>query len=271
MSVRLTVRWKRGTEPFERSITALLSLILRETGADAACLYAYDADDATLVLRQAEGLAAEKLRCAEMALTSAASGLLLNAFQPLLNIEADFPEALLNGFGSFLVIPLRGSDSLLGLLTIGWKQECVDAELRAHSVMSAGQALASILSKPYSPALNQQLAERVTFLEAELADRKIADRVRGLARSPEVVREHVNRVLESCDLPEQLVQRAEELERQLAGRDLLLQAKEILQASKGLTEEEAYLYLRNRSRRNRVPLEQVAHSVILDRDAVVEA
>jgi hypothetical protein len=271
MSVRLTVRWKRGTEPFERSIAALLSLVSRETGADAACLYAYDADEATLILRQADGLASEKLRRADMVLASEPTALLLNAFEPLVNLEADFPEVLLNGFGSFVVIPLRISDYLLGFLTMGWRTTCADVDVRTQSVASAGQALASILAKPYSPALNQQLAERVTFLEAELADRKIADRIRGLTRVPEIVSEHVNRVLESYDLPDQLVQRAEQLEKQLAGRDLLVQAKEILQTSKGFTEEEAYLYLRNTSRRNRVPLEQVAHSVILSGNAVVEA
>jgi GAF domain-containing protein len=58
----------------------------------------------------------------------------------------------------------------------------------------------------------------------------------------------------------------EEIERELATRKLVERAKGILQRSEGLTEEEAYLKLRNESRRMRRPMKELAEAIILTED-----
>ena len=52
----------------------------------------------------------------------------------------------------------------------------------------------------------------------------------------------------------------EELSRKLADRKLLDRAKGILQASRQWTEKEAYLFLRNTSRRQRTPMREIARA-----------
>ncbi len=54
-----------------------------------------------------------------------------------------------------------------------------------------------------------------------------------------------------------------EMERELESRKLIERAKGILQRNDGLTEEEAYLRLRNESRRSRRPLRELAEAIIL--------
>jgi uroporphyrinogen-III synthase len=57
-----------------------------------------------------------------------------------------------------------------------------------------------------------------------------------------------------------------QMRRQLETRKLVERAKGILQASHGLTEEEAYLRLRNESRRMRRPMRDLAEAIILADD-----
>ena len=59
-----------------------------------------------------------------------------------------------------------------------------------------------------------------------------------------------------------------EMKRTLEARKLIERAKGILQQKYGLTEEEAYLRLRNESRRLRRPMRDLAEAVILDEDLV---
>ena len=63
-----------------------------------------------------------------------------------------------------------------------------------------------------------------------------------------------------------LAEETEEMKRQLAVRKLVERAKGILQAREGLTEEEAYLRLRNESRRLRRPMKDLAEAIILSED-----
>ena len=58
----------------------------------------------------------------------------------------------------------------------------------------------------------------------------------------------------------------QESERELATRKIVERAKGILQRSEGLTEEEAYLQLRNESRRMRRPMKELAEAIILTED-----
>ena len=59
----------------------------------------------------------------------------------------------------------------------------------------------------------------------------------------------------------------QEFEHELITRKLVERAKGILQHSEGLTEEEAYLKLRNESRRMRRPMKELAEAIILGEEA----
>lgn len=63
-----------------------------------------------------------------------------------------------------------------------------------------------------------------------------------------------------------LVEEAQEMKRQLETRKLVERAKGILQYKFHLTEEEAYLRLRNESRRLRRPMRDLAEAIILTED-----
>lgn len=69
-----------------------------------------------------------------------------------------------------------------------------------------------------------------------------------------------------ADQNARLVQEAHEAKRQLEVRKIVERAKGILQHRHGLTEEEAYLRLRNESRRLRRPMRDLAEAVILAED-----
>lgn len=62
---------------------------------------------------------------------------------------------------------------------------------------------------------------------------------------------------------QRLVAETEEMKRQLETRKLVERAKGILQHRYQLTEEEAYLRLRNESRRHRKPMKELAEAIIL--------
>jgi len=63
-----------------------------------------------------------------------------------------------------------------------------------------------------------------------------------------------------------LVEETQEMKRQLETRKLVERAKGLLQHRYGLTEEEAYLRLRNESRRLRRPMRDLAEAIILAED-----
>jgi AmiR/NasT family two-component response regulator len=63
-----------------------------------------------------------------------------------------------------------------------------------------------------------------------------------------------------------LQQEAHEAKRQLEIRKIVERAKGILQHRHNLTEEEAYLRLRNESRRLRRPMKDLAEAIILAED-----
>jgi two-component system, response regulator PdtaR len=75
----------------------------------------------------------------------------------------------------------------------------------------------------------------------------------GLAIAKEVLSEVNSRLLAETD----------EMKRQLETRKLVERAKGILQSRYKLTEEEAYLRLRNESRRHRKPMKELAEAIIL--------
>jgi uroporphyrinogen-III synthase len=60
-----------------------------------------------------------------------------------------------------------------------------------------------------------------------------------------------------------LLEETQEMKRELETRKLMERAKGILQQNHGITEEEAYLRLRNQSRRLRRPIRELAEAIIL--------
>ena len=63
-----------------------------------------------------------------------------------------------------------------------------------------------------------------------------------------------------------LTEEAAEAKRQLETRKVVERAKGILQSRQGVTEEEAYLRMRNESRRLRKPMKELAEAIILAED-----
>jgi uroporphyrinogen-III synthase len=63
-----------------------------------------------------------------------------------------------------------------------------------------------------------------------------------------------------------LLEETQEMKRELETRKLVERAKGILQQRHGLTEEDAYLRLRNQSRRLRKPMRELAEAIILAED-----
>jgi hypothetical protein len=119
-----------------------------------------------------------------------------------------------------------------------------------------------------------RLVERLADLEARLMDSKIADRVRGYLADEtdsdpsEAIARHVETVLRPTRTRIVLEQALSELEEEIEERRLVGQAKRIMQASDSVSEEEAHIELRLRSRKSRKPLKDVARQVIEDRRLV---
>ncbi|MFN3324288.1 MAG: GAF domain-containing protein [Bryobacteraceae bacterium] len=83
------------------------------------------------------------------------------------------------------------------------------------------------------------------------------------------VGEQMGTVLSKAKLVEQnarLLEETQEMKRQLEIRKLVERAKGILQYKYNLTEEDAYLRLRNESRRLRRPMRELAEAIILAED-----
>jgi uroporphyrinogen-III synthase len=78
----------------------------------------------------------------------------------------------------------------------------------------------------------------------------------GIAISKSLLEEQTGRLIEETT----------EMKRELETRKLVERAKGLLQSRQGLSEEEAYLRLRNQSRRLRRPMRELAEAIILAED-----
>jgi len=119
-----------------------------------------------------------------------------------------------------------------------------------------------------------RLASRIGSLDAQLAAIKIAERAQGLlengllansAPDPgavETIARHVETVLQGRQVGGALEELIRDLEDRLDERKLLVRAKALLQRVHGMTEEQAYLQLRVRSRTSRKRLRVVAQELI---------
>lgn len=117
---------------------------------------------------------------------------------------------------------------------------------------------------------HSDLINRVVSLEARLMDLKIAERARGLLTNSvesditEAIVRHVEGILRPrpTHAKRTLERLASELEEDIESRKLASQAKQILQGSRGLSEEQAHAQLRRASRKSRKPLKEIALEVL---------
>lgn len=127
-------------------------------------------------------------------------------------------------------------------------------------------AIEAVQALPHSTAV---MAARAVSLDVELTELKISERTQGLLaeqtgaeEAVEAIVRHVRQVLDHRQLGVVFDQLLPYLEERVADRKLLVQAKSLLQARHGLSEEQAYVLLRNRSRSTRKRLREVAEETI---------
>jgi ANTAR domain len=119
------------------------------------------------------------------------------------------------------------------------------------------------------PTETARLAAKITAMDTELVGLKVAERARGLASATSIdaaavttVIEQVNQVVDSRPADSFFSRLTDYLEDRLEERKLLVAAKELLERAYGLTEEDAYLFLRDKSRTSRRRMKAVAKELL---------
>jgi hypothetical protein len=223
-----------------RSLPSLAQLAVRKSGADGYALLKLDTASGRFVAFHASGAAVpEGFRCT--------------------------PGLTLSGGMSVASYSLHTHGAVTGLLAFSFGRAAVpEASLAVLDRMA--RVIESVYGLPYDMA---RLASRVSDLETELADVKIAERVRGLLEdgtenidTVEIVARHVESVQRGRQASAFLEQMLPDLEDRVQERKLVIQAKALLQRLHGMSEEQAYLYLRGASRASRKRLGEVARDLV---------
>jgi hypothetical protein len=164
--------------------------------------------------------------------------------------------------------PLRVGESVSGILTFVFRRSAVTHAKRAglERVASAIEGVWRLALLPGIYGLN---AARVGELESELADAKIADRACGMLAKGAPPRDaidtivrHVESVLRPGQLGTVLAQLTQEIEQEIAERELTNRAKAVLQSRYGMSEDQAHVHLRLVSRKSRKRLRDVAREFL---------
>jgi len=187
-------------------------------------------------------------------------------------VQAAEPQS--NGSGSWVIsrdgvtigsFPLRAENQLAAQLDFVFLGHAIDKST-LHTLTRMAQVIEAVYRLPRSTA---RLVEKIGSLEIELASIKISERTLGLlvdgtpnSDSVDAVVRHVENVLERRPASIALKQLLPELENRVADRKLMVKAKQFLQRRDGLSEEQAYLNLRNRSRARRQKLRDVAREIM---------
>jgi hypothetical protein len=161
--------------------------------------------------------------------------------------------------------PMSVEGALTGLLAFVFGRNAVQQE-----ELAILNRMAAAIEHWHAVALTTaRLATRIGHLDAELAGMKIAERTRGLLASGaansdavESIIRHVETVLEGRQFGTLLGQLLPEMEERVQERKAVGRAKALLQSFHGMTEEEAYMHLRYRSRSTRRRLAEVALELI---------
>jgi hypothetical protein len=169
--------------------------------------------------------------------------------------------------------PLRPGEGVTGIIAFAFRASAMAPGTRAvlERIASAIEEVWRLSLLPASYARN---AARIGELESGLADSKIADRARGiLARGTlsidapprdavDTIVRHVESVLRPGQLETVLGKLTEELEQDIAERELANRAKAFLQSRYGMSEDQAHVHLRLVSRKSRKRLRDVAREVL---------
>jgi hypothetical protein len=215
------------------SFGPLALLMMRETGAEGYVLYAYEQRSSFPVRLSAYGL--------------------------------DVPPCEHEGL-SVARLPLRLQNREVGWLAFVFRAAAIPEDTR-RLLERLARMFESIWSLFYDPERVIDLATRISRRQAELADLKIAERALGFLKHPEpgaaeTMALHVESVLRTRRFEAILDQFAGDLDDQLEERKIIAEAKNLLQSTQGITEEEAYSQLRLSSRRSRRRIFEVAHQLV---------
>jgi len=218
------------------SITALARIALRESGADGCTIFLKDSSTG--------------------------------------EIEAAFEEGtkvpisgLAGGDPSILSYPLRTGDAIDGILAFALLQTEKRTSGRAQLDQMA-ITIENVWSSRFYPESTRTLVKQIVKRERELVQAKILDRALGvLAKEPnstgvDSIARHVESVLRPSKSLLLLQQLLKELEQEIEERHFARQAKAILQATRGMSEEEAHIYLQTMSRQTRKPIKVIAADLI---------
>jgi len=177
------------------------------------------------------------------------------------------PEAMQDGL-MVTSFPLRAGDEITGVLAFVFRGSAIPP--RAPSVL---ERIAGAIEEVWRLSLVSETyarnAARIGELEAALADSKIADRASGLLAAGaqprgaiEIIAHHVESVLRPGQLGLVLGQLLDEIEQEIAERDLTNRAKAVLQSRHGMSEDQAHVHLRLISRKSRKRLRDVARDLL---------
>jgi hypothetical protein len=177
------------------------------------------------------------------------------------------PEA---GEGELTVVsfPLHAGEEVTGSLLFVFRGAVIAAQARPL-LERISAAIEQVWRLSLLPDAYAQQAARIGELETELADSKIADRARGLLASGvpsrdslDTIIRHVESVLRPGQLGTVLGQMTEQIEQEIAERELANRAKAVLQRRYGMSEDQAHVHLRLVSRKSRKRLRDVAQDVL---------
>jgi len=180
---------------------------------------------------------------------------------------APVPEGPKEGF-AVTSFPLRAEGEATGILSFVFRGRAVSPG--AQSILERiARAVEEIWRLPLATRTYARNAARIGELEADLADSKIADRACGLLAADQpppdaidTIARHVESVLRPGQLATVLGQLIEDVQREIAERDLANRAKALLQSRYGMSEDQAHVHLRLVSRKSRKRLRDVAQDLL---------
>lgn len=218
-----------------RSVQPLVQIALADTGADGYAIYQVDPITELRELKFAWGAPVPE---------SGSSGFVVDSFQ------------------------LRVSEAISGILTFVFRGSAIAPATRASLERFAG-AIEGVWRLALVPGAYARNAARVGELEVELTDSKIADRACGMLAKGvpprdaiDIIVRHVERVLRPGQLGTVLGQLTQEIEQEIAERELTNRAKAVLQSRYGMSEDQAHVHLRMVSRKSRKRLRDVARDFL---------
>jgi hypothetical protein len=226
------------------SVSALADLAMRVSGASGYALYAADPESGAFIVEFHAGVPVPTPR--ELTLTQSRPA---------------------PGVPNVISYSLRLEESLIGRLTFAFRDDSIPEE-RIQLLDRLARIIESLYALPHSAT---RLFERVNQIEAELTVGKVVARAQGMLTTNgsedilgriQQIEEHVEKAARTWRLRPLLAELLQDAEEELSNRKLTIQAKNVLQAAYGMSEEDAYHRLRNASRHMRRPVAEIARNVL---------